>query len=43
MNLDYKKLGFKCGIEIHQQLEGKKLFYLRVLEKIPAKEIVINI
>jgi Glu-tRNA(Gln) amidotransferase subunit E-like FAD-binding protein len=23
---DYKKLGFKCGIEIHQQLEGKKLF-----------------
>ncbi|MBN2142200.1 Glu-tRNA(Gln) amidotransferase GatDE subunit E, partial [Candidatus Woesearchaeota archaeon] len=24
--LDYEKLGFKCGIEIHQQLEGKKLF-----------------
>jgi len=24
--LDYKKLGFKCGIEIHQQLEGLKLF-----------------
>lgn len=24
--LDYKKLGLKCGIEIHQQLEGKKLF-----------------
>ena len=24
--MDYKKLGFKCGIEIHQQLEGKKLF-----------------
>jgi len=23
---DYKKLGFKCGIEIHQQLEGRKLF-----------------
>ncbi|MDP7180415.1 MAG: Glu-tRNA(Gln) amidotransferase subunit GatE [Candidatus Woesearchaeota archaeon] len=23
---DYSKLGFKCGIEIHQQLEGKKLF-----------------
>jgi glutamyl-tRNA(Gln) amidotransferase subunit E len=23
---DYKKLGLKCGIEIHQQLEGKKLF-----------------
>src|SRR3989344_4362037 len=23
---DYKKLGFKCGIEIHQQLDGKKLF-----------------
>jgi Glu-tRNA(Gln) amidotransferase subunit E-like FAD-binding protein len=26
MGLDYKKLDFKCGIEIHQQLEGKKLF-----------------
>ena len=26
MNIDYKKLGFKCGIEIHQQMEGKKLF-----------------
>ncbi len=24
--MDYAKLGFKCGIEIHQQLEGKKLF-----------------
>ncbi len=24
--LDYKNLGFKCGIEIHQQLEGRKLF-----------------
>ncbi|MBN1646244.1 Glu-tRNA(Gln) amidotransferase subunit GatE [Candidatus Woesearchaeota archaeon] len=24
--MDYKELGFKCGIEIHQQLEGKKLF-----------------
>ncbi|MEM4246972.1 MAG: Glu-tRNA(Gln) amidotransferase subunit GatE [Candidatus Woesearchaeota archaeon] len=24
--LDYKQLGLKCGIEIHQQLEGKKLF-----------------
>lgn len=24
--LDYKWLGFRCGIEIHQQLEGKKLF-----------------
>jgi glutamyl-tRNA(Gln) amidotransferase subunit E len=24
--MDYKKLGLKCGIEIHQQLEGKKLF-----------------
>ena len=22
----YQKLGLKCGIEIHQQLEGKKLF-----------------
>jgi len=26
MEIDYQKLGFKCGIEIHQQLEGKKLF-----------------
>ena len=24
--MTYKKLGLKCGIEIHQQLEGKKLF-----------------
>lgn len=23
---DYEKLGFKCGLEIHQQLAGKKLF-----------------
>ncbi|MFH0868573.1 MAG: Glu-tRNA(Gln) amidotransferase subunit GatE [Candidatus Woesearchaeota archaeon] len=26
MEPDYQKLGFKCGLEIHQQLEGKKLF-----------------
>ncbi|MBU1204772.1 MAG: Glu-tRNA(Gln) amidotransferase subunit GatE [Nanoarchaeota archaeon] len=26
MQLDYKKLNFKCGIEIHQQLDTKKLF-----------------
>ncbi|HLC67161.1 MAG TPA: Glu-tRNA(Gln) amidotransferase subunit GatE [Candidatus Nanoarchaeia archaeon] len=26
MGFDYKLLGFKCGIEAHQQLEGKKLF-----------------
>ena len=24
--IDYEKIGFKCGLEIHQQLEGKKLF-----------------
>jgi len=24
--MTYKELGLKCGIEIHQQLEGKKLF-----------------
>lgn len=24
--IDYKKLGFRCGLECHQQLEGKKLF-----------------
>ena len=26
MSSDYSKVGLKCGIEIHQQLEGKKLF-----------------
>jgi len=26
MERDYKKLGLKCGLEIHQQLEGQKLF-----------------
>ena len=26
MELDYKKLGFKAGIEIHQELNTKKLF-----------------
>ena len=26
MALDYKKLGLKCGLEIHQQLATKKLF-----------------
>ena len=26
MEIDYNKLGFKCGLECHQQLEGKKLF-----------------
>jgi len=25
-DIDYKKLGFKCGIEIHQQLDTHKLF-----------------
>ena len=24
--MDYKELGLRCGLEIHQQLEGKKLF-----------------
>lgn len=24
--MNYEELGFKCGIEIHQQIEGKKLF-----------------
>ncbi len=24
--MDYEKIGLKCGLEIHQQLEGKKLF-----------------
>jgi len=26
MEINYNDLGFKCGLEIHQQLEGKKLF-----------------
>ncbi len=26
MELKYQELGFRCGLEIHQQLEGKKLF-----------------
>ena len=26
MEIDYQSLGFKCGLEVHQQLEGKKLF-----------------
>ncbi|MEK6946883.1 MAG: Glu-tRNA(Gln) amidotransferase subunit GatE [Nanoarchaeota archaeon] len=26
MELNYQEIGFKCGLEIHQQLEGKKLF-----------------
>ncbi len=26
MQINYQDLGFKCGLEIHQQLEGKKLF-----------------
>ncbi|MBD3361245.1 Glu-tRNA(Gln) amidotransferase subunit GatE [Candidatus Woesearchaeota archaeon] len=26
MKLNYKQLGFKCGIEIHQQISGHKLF-----------------
>lgn len=26
MALDYEKLGFKCGLEIHKQLESRKLF-----------------
>jgi len=24
--IDYNKIGFKCGIEIHQQLDTHKLF-----------------
>lgn len=24
--MNYKEMGFRCGIEIHQQLEGRKLF-----------------
>ncbi|MBI2656942.1 Glu-tRNA(Gln) amidotransferase subunit GatE [Candidatus Woesearchaeota archaeon] len=26
MEINYNELGFKCGLECHQQLEGKKLF-----------------
>ncbi len=24
--IDYEKIGFKAGLEIHQQIDGKKLF-----------------
>jgi len=24
--IDYKKIGFKCGLELHQELSGRKLF-----------------
>ena len=26
MELNYESIGFRCGLEVHQQLEGKKLF-----------------
>jgi len=26
MEIDYNNIGFKCGLECHQQLEGRKLF-----------------
>src|SRR3989338_9109662 len=26
MEINYESLGFRCGLECHQQLEGKKLF-----------------
>ncbi|HLC59909.1 MAG TPA: Glu-tRNA(Gln) amidotransferase subunit GatE [Candidatus Nanoarchaeia archaeon] len=26
MEINYQEIGFKCGLEIHQQLDGKKLF-----------------
>ncbi|MBI2658223.1 Glu-tRNA(Gln) amidotransferase subunit GatE [Candidatus Woesearchaeota archaeon] len=26
MSINYQSLGFRCGLEVHQQLEGKKLF-----------------
>jgi len=26
MSIDYKKIGLKCGLEIHQQLDSRKLF-----------------
>ncbi|MEK6942726.1 MAG: Glu-tRNA(Gln) amidotransferase subunit GatE [Nanoarchaeota archaeon] len=26
MKINYEEIGFRCGLEIHQQLEGKKLF-----------------
>lgn len=29
MTIDYKKLGFKCGIEIHQQLDTEKKLFCR--------------
>ncbi len=40
--LDYKGLGLKCGIEIHQQLTGKKLFCAcsSAMREKPKSEIV---
>ncbi len=26
MDINYEKLGFRCGLEVHQQISGKKLF-----------------
>jgi len=33
MVLDYAELGFKCGIEIHQQVDSHKLFCPGLLTK----------
>jgi len=40
--VDYSKLGFKCGIECHQQLEGRKLFCncLTIVRDDPADFLV---
>ncbi|MFH1439236.1 MAG: Glu-tRNA(Gln) amidotransferase subunit GatE [Candidatus Woesearchaeota archaeon] len=37
--LDYIKLGLKCGIEVHQQLEGRKLFCNCPTEIIDEKQV----
>ncbi len=40
--MDYKKLGFKCGIEVHQRLDTKKLFCncSSTMKEEPVDEVV---
>ncbi len=35
--MNYEELGFKCGLEIHQQLDGKKLFCSCATEIVDGK------
>lgn len=43
MEIDYKKICFKSGLEIHQQLEGKKLFCnCPAINSTKEPDIVVN-